>query len=434
MIGDEILDAGSIINIIILVVLLALSAFFSSAETALTTVSKFSLRSLSDNGNKRAGRVLKVTENSSKLISTILIGNNIVNISASSLTTIFATKAFGSSSVGIATGILTLVVLLFGEITPKTIAQRYSLKISLIYIDIIRFLMVVLTPVIFIVNKIADFIFWILRMDKDGGGQKITEDELISIVNVSEEEGVIENKEKQMITNVVDFGDSVAKDVMIPRADMTIASVDMEYDELLKLYMEVPYTRIPVYEDSRDNVIGILHIKDLFFYKATHNLTNFSVRNIMRKPLYVYEYQKTNDLLHSMKSNSNTMAIVLDEYGICIGLITVEDLIEEIIGDIKDEYDIAEHNNIIKVDNEHYSVDGSMKLDDLNDALHLNIESEDYDSLGGYITELLDHIPSKGESVSDDTCIFKVTEMDKKRVARVLITVPSINASTSESE
>ena len=379
MIGDEILGIDSIVNIIILVVLLALSAFFSSAETALTTVSKFSLRSLSDNGNKRAGRVLKVTEDSSKLISTILIGNNIVNISASSLTTIFATKAFGSSSVGIATGILTLVVLLFGEITPKTIAQRYSLKISLIYIDIIRFLMVVLTPVIFIVNRIADFIFWILRMDKDGGGQKITEDELISIVNVSEEEGVIENKEKQMITNVVDFGDSVAKDVMIPRADMTIASVDMEYDELLKLYMEVPYTRIPVYEDSRDNVIGILHIKDLFFYKATHNLTNFSVRNIMRKPLYVYEYQKTNDLLHSMKSNSNTMAIVLDEYGICIGLITVEDLIEEIIGDIKDEYDIAEHNNIIKVDNEHYSVDGSMKLDDLNDALHLNIESEDYD-------------------------------------------------------
>ena len=252
MIGDETLDIDSIVNIIILAVLLALSAFFSSAETALTTVNKFSLRSLADNGNKRARRVMKVTENSSKLISTILIGNNIVNIAASSLTTIFATKAFGSSSVGIATGILTLVVLLFGEITPKTIAQRYSLKISLIYIDIIRFLMVVLTPVIFIVNKIADFIFWVLRMDRDGAGQKMTEDELISMVNVSEEEGVIENKEKEMITNVVDFGDSIAKDVMIPRADMTIASVDMAYDDLLKLYMEVPYTRIPVYEDSRE--------------------------------------------------------------------------------------------------------------------------------------------------------------------------------------
>ena len=486
MIGDEILDAGSIINIIILVVLIALSAFFSSAETALTTVSKFSLRSLADNGNKRASRVLKVTENSSKLISTILIGNNIVNISASSLTTTFVTKAFGSSAVGIATGALTLIVLLFGEITPKTLAQRYNLKISLLYIDIIQFLMIVLTPVIFIVNKIADFIFWIIRLDKDGGNQKMTEDELISMVNVSEEEGVIEDKEKEMITNVVDFGDSIARDVMIPRADMTIASVDMAYDDLLKLYMEVPYTRIPVYEDSRDNVIGILHVKDLFFYKATHDINNFSVRNIMRKPLYVYEYQKTNDLLHSMKSDSNTMAIVLDEYGICIGLITIEDLffykathdinnfsvrnimrkplyvyeyqktndllhsmksdsntmaivldeygiciglitiedlIEEIIGDIKDEYDTEEHNNIIKVDDTHYNVDGSIKLDDLNDALNLKIESEDYDSLGGYITELLDHIPAKGESVTDISCIYKVLEMDKKRVARVLITL-----------
>ena len=184
MIGDDKLGAGSIINIIILVVLIALSAFFSSAETALTTVNKFSLRSLADNGNKRAMRVLKVTEDSGKLISTILIGNNIVNISASSLTTTFVTKAFGSSAVGIAAGVLTLVVLLFGEITPKTLAQKYSLKISLVYIDIIRFLMVVLTPVIFIVNKIADFIFWVIRIDKNGGNQKMTEDELISMGNL----------------------------------------------------------------------------------------------------------------------------------------------------------------------------------------------------------------------------------------------------------
>ena len=380
------MDAGSIINIIILVVLIALSAFFSSAETALTTVSKFSLRSLADNGNKRASRVLKVTENSSKLISTILIGNNIVNISASSLTTTFVTKAFGSSAVGIATGALTLIVLLFGEITPKTLAQRYNLKISLLYIDIIQFLMIVLTPVIFIVNKIADFIFWIIRLDKDGGNQKMTEDELISMVNVSEEEGVIEDKEKEMITNVVDFGDSIARDVMIPRADMTIASVDMAYDDLLKLYMEVPYTRIPVYEDSRDNVIGILHVKDLFFYKATHDINNFSVRNIMRKPLYVYEYQKTNDLLHSMKSDSNTMAIVLDEYGICIGLITIEDLIEEIIGDIKDEYDTEEHNNIIKVDDTHYNVDGSIKLDGVD---MLNAPEEKIRAMRGSVVSMI---------------------------------------------
>ncbi len=417
------MDTGTIIQLIILIILIILSAFFSSAETALTTVNKYALRSLADAGNKRAARVLKVTENSGKLISTILIGNNIVNISASALATTFVTNVFGSKAVGIATGILTLVVLLFGEITPKTLAQLYSTKISMLYIDIIEFLMFILTPVIFIVDKIANGIFWVLRIDKNAGGQKITEDELLTMVNVSEEEGVIEDNEKEMITNVVDFGDSRARDVMIPRADMTIAPIDSTYEELLNTYMEVPYTRIPIYEESRDNIIGILHVKDLFFYKATHDINNFNVRDIIREPLFVYEYQKTNDLLSTMKSDSNSMAIVLDEYGISVGLVTIEDLIEEIIGDIKDEYDMAEHNNVIKLDDTHYSVDGSIKLDDLNDILNLHIESSDYDSLGGYIIELLDHIPSKGDTASDGVIFCRVTEMDKKRVDRVLLEI-----------
>jgi CBS domain containing-hemolysin-like protein len=415
------LDPSSITQLIILIILLFLSGFFSSAETALTTVNKYTLRVMSDNGNKRARKVLKITEDSSKLISTILIGNNIVNISASALTTTLTTHLFGSKSVGIATGILTLLVLLFGEITPKTLAQLYSVKISLIYVDIISFLMLILTPVIYIVNLIANIVFHIFRIDKNASAQKITEDELISMVNVSTEEGVIEDKEKEMITNVVDFGDSIARDIMIPRADMTIVNVDSCYEDLLKLYMEVPYTRIPIYEDSRDNIIGILHVKDLFFYKATHDITNFDVRNIKREPLYVYEYQKTNDILTHMKTNSNSIAIVLDEYGVSIGMITMEDLVEEIIGDIKDEYDSAEHNNIIKIDATHYSIDGSIKLDDLNDYFHLNIESDDYDSIGGYIIQLLDHLPSKGETATDGVISCKVTEMDKKRVARVLL-------------
>lgn len=425
------MEPGTIVQLIILIILILLSAFFSSAETALTTVNKYALRSLADAGNKRAVRVLKVTENSGKLISTILIGNNIVNISASALTTTLVTNLWGSSAIGIATGVLTLLILLFGEITPKTLAQIYSTKLSMLYIDIIEFLMLVLTPVIFIVDKIASVIFWVLRVDRNAGAQKITEDELLTMVNVSEEEGVIEDKEKKMITNVVDFGDSRARDIMIPRADMTIAPIDSSYDELLNMYMEVPYTRIPIYEESRDNIIGILHVKDLFFYKATHDINNFDVRNIIREPLYVYEYQKTNDLLSNMKTDSNSIAIVLDEYGISVGLITMEDLIEEIIGDIKDEYDLAEHNNVIKLDDTHYSIDGSIKLDDLNDMLNLDIESEDYDSLGGYIIELLDHLPSKGDVASDGIISCRVTEMDKKRVDRVLLEILS-NPKASE--
>ncbi|MGN0396209.1 MAG: HlyC/CorC family transporter [Coprococcus sp.] len=427
------MEPGTIIQLIILIILLILSAFFSSAETALTTVNKYALRSLVDNGNKRAARVLKITENSSKLISTILIGNNIVNISASALTTTLTTNIFGSSAIGIATGILTLVVLLFGEITPKTLAQLYSLKISMIYVGIIEFLMFIFTPLVFIVDKIASGIFFILRVDRNGIAQKITEDELLTMVNVSEEEGVIEDNEKEMITNVVDFGDSRARDIMIPRADMTIVPIDSSYEELLNVYMEVPYTRIPVYEDSRDNIVGILHVKDLFFYEATHkDIDNFNLREIIREPLYVYEYQKTNDLLAHMKTDSNSMAIVLDEYGVSAGLVTIEDLVEEIIGDIKDEYDTAEHNNVIRLDNTHYSVDGSIKLDDLSDILNLDIESENYDSLGGYIIELLDHLPSMGDVASDGVISCRVTEMDKKRVARVLVEILPVTESSGE--
>lgn len=424
---------STIIQLITILILILLSAFFSSAETALTTVNKFTLRSMADNGNKRAANVLKLIANSDKLISTILIGNNIVNLSASALTTTFTTNLFGSKAVGFATGLLTLLILLFGEITPKTLAQYNNVKISLLYVDIVRFLVFILTPLVFIINKISHAIFWILRMDTSNSGKAITEDELITMVNVSEEEGVIEDKEKEMITNVVDFGDSRVRDIMIPRADVTMASVTASYDELLKLYMEIPYTRIPIYKDSRDNIIGILHVKDLFFYKATHDINNFDVKNIIRNPLYVYEYQKTNDLLNHMKSTSDSIAIVLDEYGVSVGLITLEDLIEEIIGDIKDEYDEAEHNNIVKLDDTHYSIDGGIKLDDLNDFLGLDIESEDYDSLGGYMIQLLDHLPAVGDTASDGVISCKVTKLDKKRASRILLELlPQPETDTSE--
>lgn len=424
---------STIIQLITILILILLSAFFSSAETALTTVNKFTLRSMADNGNKRAANVLKLIANSDKLISTILIGNNIVNLSASALTTTFTTNLFGSKAVGFATGLLTLLILLFGEITPKTLAQYNNVKISLLYVDVVRFLVFILTPLVCIINKISHAIFWILRMDTSNSGKAITEDELITMVNVSEEEGVIEDKEKEMITNVVDFGDSRVRDIMIPRADVTMASVTASYDELLKLYMEIPYTRIPIYKDSRDNIIGILHVKDLFFYKATHDINNFDVKNIIRNPLYVYEYQKTNDLLNHMKSTSDSIAIVLDEYGVSVGLITLEDLIEEIIGDIKDEYDEAEHNNIVKLDDTHYSIDGGIKLDDLNDFLGLDIESEDYDSLGGYMIQLLDHLPAVGDTASDGVISCKVTKLDKKRVSRILLELlPQPETETSE--
>lgn len=419
------MDNSPTLQLIIILILLVLSSFFSSAETALTTVSKIRLRSLADEGNKRAKKVLNTIQNSSKLLSTILIGNNIVNIYASALTTTLFTSLFGNKAVGIATGVLTLLVLIFGEITPKTLATQYSLQMSMFAAYPISWLMIVLTPVIFILNLITGGIFRLFGIDPSAQKESITEAELRTIVDVSHEEGVIEQEERFMISNVVDFGDALSKDIMIPRADVVAADVYSTYEELVEIFKSETYTRIPIYEDSKENIIGILNIKDLFFYREIYDIEYFDLRSILRKPLFVYEYQKTSQIFADMKTSSDSMAIVLDEYGLASGIITMEDLIEEIVGDIRDEYDENENDYIKKIDEQTYDIDASIKLDDLNDALHTHFSSEDYDSLAGLVIELLDKIPAENEEVSCAEAHFRVTEVHRNRIERVTLTLLS---------
>ena len=419
------MEPGSSIQIIAIVLMIMLSAFFSSAETALTTVNKHRLRSLAEKGNKSAQKVLNLVENPAKMISAILIGNNIVNIGASSLTTTFVTEVFGNAYIGLATGILTLVVLLFGEITPKTLATLYSEKISLVYIHIVAPMTVLLTPVIWIVNKLSAVIFFVMRIDQSKAKDQMTEGELRTIVDVSVEDGVIEKEEKSMINNVVDLGDSKAKDVMIPRADMVLISVDATFDEVFDIFNEEHYSRLPVYDDNKDSVIGILYMKDLFLYqnKVDRKKQSFSVRNIMREPFFVYEYQKTSSIMAEMRERFVSLAIVLDEYATAVGLITIEDLIEEIVGEIRDEFDMDELETVTKIEENRYEIDGAMKLSDLEDNIGIRLESENYDSLGGYVIELLDHLPTEGETVKKDGITLKVVSMDKNRIDRVAILI-----------
>ncbi|MBR1597836.1 MAG: HlyC/CorC family transporter [Lachnospiraceae bacterium] len=411
-------------QLIAIVIMVLLSAFFSSAETALTTVNRHRLRSLAEDGNRTAARVLKLLENPSKMLSTILIGNNIVNISASALATTFTTSVFGNKFIGVATGILTLVVLLFGEITPKTLATMYSERIAMVYIHIIAPLTVILTPVIWLVDGLSRVIFFILRVDKDKTKDQMTEGELRTIFDVSEEDGVIEKEEKSMINNVVDFGDSNAKDVMVPRADMAFISVDSTLDEVVEAFREEHYSRLPVYADSKDEVIGIVYMKDLFFFQnESGKNAGFSVRNIMREPFFVYEYQKTSSIMTEMRNRFVSMAIVLDEYATAVGLITIEDLIEEIVGEIRDEFDMDELESITQVSERQYEIDASVKLSDLEDSIGIKLESQDYDSLGGYVIELLDHLPDEGETVKKDGITFRVVSVDKNRIERVAILI-----------
>lgn len=427
---------SSMMQLVAIVVLVLLSAFFSSAETALTTVNKHRLRALSEEGNRTAAKVLKLVDNPSKLLSAILIGNNIVNISASALATTFTTEVFGSKFIGVSTGVLTLVVLLFGEITPKTLATVYNEQMSMIYIHVIAPLTTILTPVIWVVDKLSNVIFFILRVDRNAANNQMTEGELRTIVDVSVEDGVLEKEEKSMINNVVDFGDSKAKDIMVPRADMVLVSVDASFDEVFEAFNEEHYSRLPVYDESKDTVIGIVYMKDLFFYQndKENAKKNFSIRSIMREPFFVYEYQKTSSIMAELRKRFVSMAIVLDEYATAVGLITIEDLLEEIVGEIRDEYDMYELEIVTKISDNQYEIDASMKLGDLEDVIGFELESEDYDSLGGYVIEILDHLPSEGETVKKDGVTFKVVSMDKNRIDRVLLTIDEELRDTADQE
>lgn len=416
------MDSGDVAQLITILVLIFLSAFFSSAETALTTCNRIKMRTLAENGDARAKRVLRITDDSGKMLSAILVGNNIVNLTASSLTTSLATRVWGSVAVGIATGVLTLVVLIFGEISPKTLATIYADKIALFYSGVISLLMKILTPAIFIVNKMAMGFLFLLRVDPNKAENVMTEDELRTIVDVSHEEGVIEKEERQMINNVFDFGDAQAKDVMVPRIDMTFANIDNTYEELLTIFQEDHFTRLPVYEGSTDNVVGIINMKDLLLYE---NREAFSIRDILRKPYYTYEHKSTSELMLQMRKSSINIVIVLDEYGATAGLITLEDLLEEIVGEIRDEYDDDEEDPIQKINDREYMVQGSLNLQDLNDILNIDITSEDYDSIGGYVIELLDHLPEAGEAITtEDGLYLRVEDMEKNRINKVFLRLP----------
>ncbi len=422
----------SVIQPIILIMLLILSAFFSSAETALSTVNKVRVRTMIEEGNKRAIVLGKVLDSYSKMISAILIGNNIVNIAASSLATIIAIKLFGNAFVSVATGILTILVLIFGEIVPKNWAMINNEKISLSYAPVILFLMKILTPVIFVIDRLAGGIMKLLRIDQNAR-KVMTEKDLRTYVNVGHEDGAIEIEEKKMIYNLFDFSDAVAKDIMIPRIDMTAVELNEGYDEVFATFKESKYTRLPVYQDDKDNVIGFINLKDLMF-DADQN--TFSIEKIMREAFYTYEFKKTADLMMEMRSKGTNVAFVLNEYGATVGMITLEDLLEEIVGEIRDEYDEDEKSLIQEEEERTYLIEASMKLDDINESLGILLHSEDYDSIGGLVIELLeDRLPEDGESVETvDGTKFTVVGLEQTRIQKVRMVLPEPKPQESEEE
>lgn len=390
------------------------------SETALMSLSKIRIRHMVDERVKGAKLVEKLIKDPNKLLGAILIGNNIVNIGASALATTVAGKMLGGdeNSVAIATGVMTVLVLIFGEITPKSIAKQKSEKVALFVSKPIRLCVIIFKPLVAVFSAISSVFIRLFGGDPKATEPFITEEELKTMVGVSEEEGVLEDVEKEMIFNVFDFADMQVKDVMVQRVDIVALDTEVTYDEVLNTIKTEQFSRIPVYNETIDDIIGILNVKDLIM--AENAKSDFKAKDYVREPFYTFEFKKITEVFNEMKKTRNPIAIVLDEYGGTVGIITLEDIIEEIVGEIEDEYD--EEKNLIEVIKEdEYIVDGSAKLHEISELIGVNMESEELDSVGGLIIEELGRIPEDKEEVNINNLRFVVEELDKNRIKKVRI-------------
>ena len=406
-------------QIILLIILLIMSGFFSMSETALMALSKIRIRHMVDEGVRGSKLVEKLSQDPSKLLGAILIGNNIVNIGASALATSIAVKLIGPSGVGIVTIVMTILVLIFGEITPKSIAKQNSEKVSLFVSKPIGIIVKVFNPLVIVFTSISSVFIRLLGGDPKATEPFITEEELRTMVGVSEEEGVLEDVEKEMIFNVFEFADSQVKDVMVQRVDIVAVDVHSTYEEVISIIKAEQFSRLPVYNENIDDVIGILNVKDLIM--ASECKDNFKVSDYMREPYYTFEFKKITELFKEMKKTRNHMAVVLDEYGGNVGIVTIEELIEEVVGEIEDEYDDDRDSDIIVVKEDEYIVDGSARLDYIGDLIGVTMESEEFDSIGGLVIGELGRFPEQNEEVKINNIKFIVEDIDKNRIKKVRI-------------
>ncbi|MCC0629076.1 MULTISPECIES: HlyC/CorC family transporter [unclassified Clostridioides] len=410
---------NNLIQIIFLIVLLMGSAFFSASETALMSLSKIRIRYMQDEGVKGAKLVSSLIENPNKLLSSILVGNNVVNIAATSISTSLFIGLMGEKGVALATAVMTVLVLIFGEITPKTIAANNSEKVSLLVSKPIKAIIFILRPIVWIFNIITNIIFKLFGITNKGAKSFITEEELKTMVNVSHEEGVLEMEEREIINNVFEFGDMQAKNAMVQRIDMVAIDMEDSYDEIIQVFKTEKLSRMPVYEETIDDIVGILNIKDIIFL-SDEEIESFDIKNYMREPFFTYEFKKITQLLEEMKLEKSQMAIVVDEYGGTSGLLTIEDLVEVIVGDIEDEYD-EEEDEIQVIKEDEYIVDGSTKIGDVNELIGVNLESEEFDSIGGFIIGHLSRLPEENEVIEVDNIRFCIESIEKNRIKKIRI-------------
>ncbi|MDR2166528.1 MAG: hemolysin family protein [Clostridiales bacterium] len=416
------MEPGSLGALVFAAVLLAFGFLFSMSETALTSISKLSIRQMKEDGKKKAALVEKLTSNKDRLLSSILIGNNLVTIIISAIVTAFAINIANYENealvVTIATAIVSFVIIIFGDIAPKALATRDPGRVSLFVARPISWLMIILSPISSVLNKIFSRLFSFFGKNQEEEREQ-REQELITFLDMSVEEGVLPEEEGEMLSAVVEFRTGVAKDIMTPRVDIVAVDIHEDSEYVLEVFETEKFSRLPVYEENIDNIVGVLNFRDFMLDLVAGK--EFNVNELMRKPFFSHEYQTTAKLFAQMKAEGVSLAIILDEYGGTSGLITIEDLVETIMGEIFDEYD--EEDKEIK-DNEitcispgeEYLILGSVKIEDFNELLEIELHSEDYDTMAGYVLGLFGYIPTQGETIEYGDITFSVETVERNRI------------------
>ncbi len=412
-----------IIEAVCLLVFLILSAFFSGSETALFSLNKLQLKKMQkEESGWRVNSIIKLLHDPQKTLITILTGNMFVNIAASSLATYLAIKLFGNVGIGIAGGIMIFMILVFGEIIPKSLAISNAETIAKKIARPVEIISSFLFPLIFFLKIIINALYYFFGKKKVKEKKEITEEDLITLINVGKDEGVIEEEEKKMIRNIFEFGDTMVKEVMVPRVDMACIPSEAKLNSILRLIKKMGHSRIPVYKETIDNIIGILYTKDLLvvyeqWYKSKEK---FDLKKIIRRAYFVPENKKIDDLLDIFQRDKIQIAIAIDEYGGTAGLVTMEDVVEEIVGEIIDEYD-KETKLYEIIGNNTVIADGIISIDKINELLNIEIPENDFETLGGFIYDLMGRVPNKNETVEYKNIQITIEQVVKNRIIRVII-------------
>ncbi len=405
-------DNGTLI--LALIALVALSAFFSASETAYTSLNKARLKSMANNGDRRAARALKLSEDYDRLLSGILVGNNIVNILSASLATVLFVRLLGGAGVSVSTAVMTVFVLMFGEIAPKSIAKERPEKLALAFYPALSAILVVLAPIIFLTGCWQKLVYRVFKPGEDRG---ITEEELITIVEEAENEGEIDEHESELIRSAIEFNDLTAEDILTPRVDVTAVEVDDSADDVARAFERSGRSRVPVYEDDIDTIVGILHEKD--FYRLRGKA---SIRKMMTAPLCVVPSTQLGVLLKLLQSTKNHMAVVVDEYGGVVGIVTMEDILEELVGEIWDEHDEVVQD-VVQLSDTAWRVSGGASLEDLRELFPIG---EEFDSVtvNGWVLEVLGHFPQPGDTFDYQGLHVTVERAARRKVEQIRIEKP----------